>query len=205
MGLPEKADGVDDEDGSQEDQDASVCETDEIVAQALVKVDTVSGQIASSAARRSDFKARATRMGYKGRMLKRPCKTRWNSHYESRKVACEAHEVINSMLAADRKACFFKGVTISPAEWHAVELVNKLLKTFVDATSRVEGNGPTGCIVLAEYKRVITELKALKAECLDYPSLGIAIDEMVKWLTKYQEEALGCDCVVLSTIMNPRF
>lgn len=32
------------------------------------------------------------------------------------------------MLAADRKACFFKGVTISPAEWHAVEMVNKVLK-----------------------------------------------------------------------------
>jgi hypothetical protein len=32
------------------------------------------------------------------------------------------------MLAADRKACFFKGVTISPAEWHAVELTNKVLK-----------------------------------------------------------------------------
>lgn len=35
------------------------------------------------------------------------------------------------MLAADRKACFFKGVTISPVEWHAVELVNKLLKVIV--------------------------------------------------------------------------
>jgi hypothetical protein len=32
------------------------------------------------------------------------------------------------MLSADRKAQFFKGVTISPAEWHAVELVNKVLK-----------------------------------------------------------------------------
>lgn len=32
------------------------------------------------------------------------------------------------MLAADRKACFFKGVTISPAEWHAVEMTNKILK-----------------------------------------------------------------------------
>lgn len=32
------------------------------------------------------------------------------------------------MLAADRKAQFFKGVTISPAEWNAVELVNKVLK-----------------------------------------------------------------------------
>lgn len=35
------------------------------------------------------------------------------------------------MLAADRKAAFFKGVTISPAEWHAVELVNKVLKVSI--------------------------------------------------------------------------
>lgn len=32
------------------------------------------------------------------------------------------------MIAADRKASFFKGVTISASEWHAVELVNKVLK-----------------------------------------------------------------------------
>lgn len=41
---------------------------------------------------------------------------------------CVDLQVINSMLAANRKALFFKGITISPAEWQAVELVNKLLK-----------------------------------------------------------------------------
>lgn len=79
------------------------------------------------------------------------------------------------------------------------------VQTFVDATSRVEGNGPTGCILLAEYKRVITELQLLQDESIDYPSIDKSINEMINWLTKYQDEALNCECVVLATILNPRF
>lgn len=114
-------------------------------------MDAVCGQIASSAARQHNFKTCATRMGYTVRMLKRPCKTWWNSHYKSRMIACKALEVsnflfslpctnsycidllqiINAMIAADRRACFFKGVTISPSEWHSVELVNNVLKVRV--------------------------------------------------------------------------
>lgn len=83
-GLPEKPDGVDEDDTNETLETSGVaCKKDDLVAVALAKIDAVSGQIASSAARRSDFKARATRMGYKGQMLKRPCKTRWNSHFES--------------------------------------------------------------------------------------------------------------------------
>lgn len=103
-------------------------------------------------------------------------------------MACEAQE----------------GVTISPAEWHAVELVNKVLKTFVEATARVEGNGPTGCIVLAEYKRVITELTGLRKDAKEFPSLVASINEMIKWLGKYQDESLNTECIILATILNPR-
>jgi hypothetical protein len=46
------------------------------------------------------------------------------------------------MLAADRKACFFKGVTISPAEWHAVELVNKVLKVCISHLTQTLGIKP---------------------------------------------------------------
>lgn len=168
-------------------------------------------------------------------MLKRPCKTQWNSHYGSQKVACKAQEdsflpfflssfsqftsisityclslqVINSILAANRKAFFFKGVPISAAEWYAVELLNKLLKvsfslsfstylfqlvntyhstlllylkTFVDATAWVEGDGPTGCIISAEYQRVITDLKNYQAEASNFPSIDNAINIMIEWL-----------------------
>lgn len=76
---------------------------------------------------------------------------------------------------------------------------------FVDATARVEGNGPTGCILLQEYKRVISELNAHQAESYCFPSLNRAIDVMVKWLNEYKDEAADCDAIVLATVLNPRF
>lgn len=78
-------------------------------------------------------------------------------------------------------------------------------QTFLDATARVEGNGPTGCIVLAEYKRVILELEALQAESLEYSSLDKSITKMIKWLTKYMDEAVEFHAIVLATILNPWF
>lgn len=75
----------------------------------------------------------------------------------------------------------------------------------MDATARVEGNGPTGCIVLAEYKRVISELEAHQDDSQEFPSLDKAINAMIDWLAKYQDEALESDCVILATILNPRF
>lgn len=75
----------------------------------------------------------------------------------------------------------------------------------MDATARVKGNGPKGCILLAEYKRIITKLKAHQKESSEYPSLGRAIDEMLKWLIKYQKETLESEAIVLATSLNPRF
>lgn len=69
----------------------------------------------------------------------------------------------------------------------------------------MEGNCPTGCIVLAEYKQVIKELKSLQSDANDFPSLVAAINEMVEWLSKYQEESLNTECITLATILNPRF
>lgn len=28
---------------------------------------------------------------------------------------------------------------------------------------------------------------------------------MIKWLTEYQDEAVNCEAIVLSTVLNPRF
>lgn len=76
---------------------------------------------------------------------------------------------------------------------------------FVDATARVEGNGPTGCILLQEYKRVIDELVNHQGEAAFFPSIDQAINKMIDWLEKYQDEAVNCEAIVLSTVLHPRF
>jgi hypothetical protein len=52
---------------------------------------------------------------------------------------------------------------------------------------------------------VISELEALRIESVDYTSIGNSITEMLKWLSKYQDEAVESEAIVLATILNPRF
>lgn len=80
----------------------------------------------------------------------------------------------------------------------------KHTQIFVDATARVEGNGPTGCIVLADYKRVIGQLQEQRVATV-FPSIKSSIDVMIKWMSKYQTEALKNKSIRIATILNPRY
>lgn len=52
---------------------------------------------------------------------------------------------------------------------------------------------------------MITELNSHRADATEFKSLVAAIDEMILWLGKYQEEALNTDSILLATVLNPRF
>lgn len=50
---------------------------------------------------------------------------------------------------------------------------------------------------------MISELQNHQAES-QFQSIDKAIDVMIEWLGKYQDEALDCEALVLATILNPR-
>lgn len=72
------------------------------------------------------------------------------------------------------------------------------------ATKRMEGNLATGCILLAKYSRVVLELDHLVNACKDL-DLKAMLELMRNKMEGYQSEAVACDAIVISTILNPRF
>lgn len=77
-------------------------------------------------------------------------------------------------------------------------------QVFLHATKRMEGHSPTGCILLAEYSRIVLEVHWLEEDCTD-PDFRSMLDLMRIKLEGYQDEAVSSDVIVLSKIFNPRF
>lgn len=66
----------------------------------------------------------------------------------------------------------------------------------------MQGDFSSGCEVLAEYLRIKKKLDFLKKYTY-IPSIQHAIDEMLSWLKKYQDEALDTEIIVIAMILNP--
>lgn len=52
---------------------------------------------------------------------------------------------------------------------------------------------------------MIDELVNHQGEAAFFPSIDQAINKMIDWLEKYQDEAVNCEAIVLSTVLHPRF
>lgn len=67
----------------------------------------------------------------------------------------------------------------------------------------MEGDFASGCVMLAEYTRVITSLEDIRKTC-HFTSLVKMIDVMLPKICGYQEEATHCETIIMATILNPR-
>lgn len=66
----------------------------------------------------------------------------------------------------------------------------------------MEGDFASGCVMLAEYTRVITSLEDIRKTC-HFTSLVKMIDVMLPKICGYQEEATHCETIIMATILNP--
>lgn len=118
-------------------------------------------------------------------------------------------------------------MTVSPAEWAQIRNLNAELKVsdlitylcyislllmvialfqrFLDATKRMEGDAPTGCMVIAEYIEIEKSLQARvqKLDIVDamYPMLAAMLQKTQEIL----QEALSCDTLIMACILHPAF
>lgn len=80
---------------------------------------------------------------------------------------------------------------------------NNLNQPLKYLTKRMEGDAPTGSIVLYEYHKLKTKLIERQAGLSDDDTLKPMIDAMLKRTTKYMNEAMACDSLVLAAVLNP--
>lgn len=145
--------------------------------------------------------------------------TRWNAEFDSLNQLVQARKVVNKLLADDldlvkmkkhqkgnmKPRGYFHEIFFTPADWSTLEELTTELAPFLDFTKRMEGDGPTGCLVIPEFYA----LKVHLASQVEELSLGDALLPMIRSMQarvdKYFDEALQCDTTVMATLLNPFF
>lgn len=72
-------------------------------------------------------------------------------------------------------------------------------------TKRIEGDSPTGSIVLFEYHKLKARLLDRLSSLSPDDTIKPMIEAMLKRTVKYMNEAMACDSLVLATVLNPAF
>ena len=67
----------------------------------------------------------------------------------------------------------------------------------------MDGNGPTGCIVLPKYYSLIQHLKRKDKKINCSHPLHTMFSKMISKLHEYLQEALQCETLVISTCLHP--
>ncbi|POW22765.1 hypothetical protein PSHT_00960 [Puccinia striiformis] len=184
-------------------------------------LDFVIRKITGSATWRQKFKAIALAKGLDLLDLIAGYGIRWNIKYESRKRAYDACAVIDQMLKEEfdmhvakksrsrrkdkSKSGHFNGILLDASDWRSLNELNEELEVFMVLTKEMEGDGPTGALVLPKYHMLKQTLIEKENDCgLDDP-LYPMFQKMIKKLTVYLDEALGCETLVMATLLHPAF
>lgn len=186
----------------------------------ISKANFISRWVARSAAWRRHYSRRAKSMNLKVLPLTPGYNaTRWNAEFDSLNQLVQARKVVNKLLADDldlvkmkkhqkgnmKPRGYFHEIFFTPADWSTLEELTTELAPFLDFTKRMEGDGPTGCLVIPEFYA----LKVHLASQVEELSLGDALLPMIRSMQarvdKYFDEALQCDTTVMATLLNPFF
>jgi hypothetical protein len=69
----------------------------------------------------------------------------------------------------------------------------------------MEGDGPTGALVLPNYFQTIVNLKRKEESCERGYLLQPMYHKMITKLEDYQDEALECETLIMATLLHPTF
>ncbi|POV95465.1 hypothetical protein PSTT_16236 [Puccinia striiformis] len=184
-------------------------------------LDFVVRKITGSATWRQKFKTIALAKGLDLLDLIAGYGIRWNIKYESRKRAYDARSVIDQMLKDEfdehvakksrsrrkdkSKSGHFNGILLDASDWRSINELNEELEVFMVLTKEMEGDGPTGALVLPKYYMLKETLIEKENDCsLDDP-LHPMFQKMIKKLNVYFDEALNCETLVMATLLHPAF
>ncbi|KAA1091307.1 hypothetical protein PGT21_030989 [Puccinia graminis f. sp. tritici] len=179
------------------------------------KLDFVVRKITSTSAWRQVFIRKTNKKGLKLRSLIPGYGIRWNIKFESRERAYEAREVIDEILKEDlekvhaqrarqrgrtsqKELGHFQEMTILSHEWQEIKELNDELK-------KMEGDGPTGSAAIPEYLQMKNTLKKKLDSSNRNDPLHPMFVKMFEKTNTYLLEALACETLVISTILNPSF
>ncbi|OAV91026.1 hypothetical protein PTTG_28129 [Puccinia triticina 1-1 BBBD Race 1] len=99
----------------------------------------------------------------------------------------------------------FQEITLLSHEWQLIKDLNDELKYFFLLTKKMEGDGPTGSAAIPEYLQLKNHLKKKSSSLHRGDPLHPMFVKMFEKTDTYLKEALECENLVISTILNPSF
>ncbi|KAH9807022.1 hypothetical protein DFH28DRAFT_939761 [Melampsora americana] len=185
----------------------------------LRKVDFITRRITRSAPWRNEFQRVAAQKGFTGSLIA-GYGIRWNIKYQSRHKAWLARAVIDELCRNDldkvhsknrparknrKPPGYFHELEMTTSEWAQVRKINTELEPFLKTTLLMEGDGPTGCMVIPQYLKLQNSLekkiKPLSTSDAIYPMLA----KMKEKTIEYMNKALACETLVMATLLHPFF
>merc|ERR1712137_233580 len=115
----------------------------------------------------------------------------------------EVHSKKRRSRKDGKKYGYFEEVIFSVADWQALRDMLDILTPYKFLTREMEGNIPTGCMVLVKYVQLKANMEdRLKVMHLNDP-LYPMVDVMLGKIKLYLDEALACDTLVLAAVFHP--
>lgn len=128
--------------------------------------------------------------------------------------------------ASKKPRGYFHGIYLSPDDWDSLEELTSELavrpyffrpffplqtdisffkQPFLELTKRLEGDGPTGAMVIPEFYALKTHLDERAEQLHVGDALLPMVASMQARVNRYFEEALQCNTTVMASLLNPHF
>lgn len=79
------------------------------------------------------------------------------------------------------------------------------IQPFMKTTHLLEGDGPTGCMVIPQYVELHSTLEKKIAPLSTSDAIYPMLAKMKEKTNEYLNEALGCETLVMATVLHPFF
>jgi hypothetical protein len=82
--------------------------------------------------------------------------------------------------------------------------LNVPCQEFYYVTKKMEGDNSSACLMISEYRKIISFIRkklAISAE----PKFKTMLQRMLEKTQTYLNESMGCDAVLVATVLNPSF
>lgn len=136
---------------------------------------------------------------------------RWERMWEARQLIdrvmrddlTEVHSKKHRPRKDGKKHGYFESLEFSVGDWQAMRDMLDILTPYKILTRQMEGDKPTGCMVIAKYVELKSSMeRRLKKMHINNP-LYPMVDVMIGKIKTYQDEAIECDTLVLAAIFHP--